>query len=103
MAITVPEVVSFVLSAAFCGWYCLKKHWLANNTLGLAFSIQGVEYISVGKLATGVSLPSCTQARISELIPDVMVRGPASASRRVPGSWPHVAHWFAEDGALSSK
>jgi len=54
LAVTVPEVVSFALSAAFCAWYCLEKHWLANNTLGLAFSIQGVEYISVGKLATGV-------------------------------------------------
>ena len=53
LAVTVPEVVSFALSAAFCAWYCLEKHWLANNTLGLAFSIQGVEYISVGKLATG--------------------------------------------------
>ncbi len=65
LAVTVPEVVSFALSAAFCAWYCLEKHWLANNTLGLAFSIQGVEYISVGKLATGMFRSHCRGPSLS--------------------------------------
>jgi minor histocompatibility antigen H13 len=30
--------------------YCLKKHWLANNLLGLAFSIQGIEHLSLGSV-----------------------------------------------------
>lgn len=51
---TLPEVASFTVSALFCVWYFMKKHWLANNALGLAFSIQGIEHISIGKLATGV-------------------------------------------------
>eukprot|EP00887_Chlorella_sp_A99_P006988 scaffold2.g6988.t1 len=36
------------LSAAFCGWYVATKHWWANNALGLAFSIQGIEHLSLG-------------------------------------------------------
>ena len=36
--------------------YCLKKHWVANNALGLCFSIQGVEHLSLGAVSTGVIL-----------------------------------------------
>lgn len=37
---TRSQLISGLPAAAFCLWYVLKKHWLANNTLGLAFSIQ---------------------------------------------------------------
>ena len=53
MSVTLPEVVSLAVSALFCVWYFMQKHWLANNALGLAFSIQGIEHISIGKLSTG--------------------------------------------------
>ena len=55
MAVSLPEIASFILSGAFCTWYFMQKHWLANNALGLAFSIQGIEHISIGKIARGVS------------------------------------------------
>lgn len=34
----------------------LKKHWLANNMLGLAFSIQGIEHLSLGSTKIGAML-----------------------------------------------
>ena len=36
----------------------MKKHWLSNNALGLAFSITGVEHLSLGAVSTGVILLS---------------------------------------------
>jgi len=50
------HVVAFVLSAAFGVWYILKKHWVANNIFGLAFSINGVEMISLGSVKNGCIL-----------------------------------------------
>lgn len=40
----------------FCYWYWQKKHWLANNVLGLAFSLQGIEHLSLGTVQNGVIL-----------------------------------------------
>lgn len=37
---TKSQVIAGIPGTLFCIWYVLKKHWLANNTLGLAFSIQ---------------------------------------------------------------
>ena len=53
-AATVPELVCWMLSLLFCCWYFLQKHWLANNALGLAFSIQGIEHLSLGAISTGL-------------------------------------------------
>ena len=36
--------------------YYAQKHWLANNVLGLAFSVQGIEFLSLGSVQTGVIL-----------------------------------------------
>lgn len=58
MAATLPEMVGGVFSLAFCCWYYAKKHWLANNLLGIAFSIQGIEHLSLGAVSTGVILLS---------------------------------------------
>lgn len=41
---TRSQLLSGLPAAAFCLWYVLKKHWLANNTLGLAFSIQVLDH-----------------------------------------------------------
>lgn len=52
------HIVSLVISAAFGVWYLLKKHWLANNLFGLAFSVNGIEMISLGSVKNGCILLS---------------------------------------------
>ncbi|KAH9515323.1 Minor histocompatibility antigen H13 [Bulinus truncatus] len=37
-------------------WYLWKKHWIANNLFGLAFSINGVELLSLNRVSTGCIL-----------------------------------------------
>lgn len=58
VCLTTPELCAAVVSTAFCVWYFLKKHWLANNVLGLALAIQGIENLSLGSVTTGVILLS---------------------------------------------
>lgn len=53
---TLLELALGLASAAFCCWYVLHKHWWANNALGLAFSIQGIEHLSLGAVQNGVIL-----------------------------------------------
>mmetsp|Transcript_1242 Transcript_1242/g.3698 ORF Transcript_1242/g.3698 Transcript_1242/m.3698 type:complete len:215 (-) Transcript_1242:6-650(-) len=53
---TPAEIAAGAGSIAFCGWYVAKKHWVANNLLGLAFSVQGIEHLSIGAISTGVIL-----------------------------------------------
>ncbi|KAH9567771.1 hypothetical protein CY35_03G042800 [Sphagnum magellanicum] len=40
----------------FCTFYVLKKHWLANKSLRLAFSIQGIEMLSLDSFKIGAIL-----------------------------------------------
>ena len=58
LSLTVPEVASGAAASLFALWYAMKKHWLSNNALGLAFSITGVEHLSLGAVSTGVILLS---------------------------------------------
>jgi len=58
VSLTTPEVGAMAVSTVFCVWYFLKKHWLANNVLGLAFAVQGIENLSLGSVTTGVILLS---------------------------------------------
>ncbi|KAL9248337.1 hypothetical protein vseg_021670 [Gypsophila vaccaria] len=53
---TRSQVVAAIPGFFFCVWYALKKHWLANNILGLAFCIQGIEMLSLGAFKTGAIL-----------------------------------------------
>ncbi|KAM1224583.1 signal peptide peptidase-like [Malus sylvestris] len=53
---TKSQVVSAIPGTFFCAWYASKKHWLANNILGLAFCIQGIEMLSLGSFKTGAIL-----------------------------------------------
>ncbi|KAL9234810.1 hypothetical protein vseg_009636 [Gypsophila vaccaria] len=53
---TRSQVVAAIPGFFFCVWYASKKHWLANNTLGLAFCIQGIEMLSLGSFKTGAIL-----------------------------------------------
>ena len=52
----VPELGCGVLALGLCMWYFSTKHWLANNALGLAFSLQGLEHIGLGSVQTGALL-----------------------------------------------
>ncbi|KAK4407454.1 Signal peptide peptidase [Sesamum angolense] len=53
---TKSQVVAAIPGIFFCAWYASKKHWLANNILGLAFCIQGIEMLSLGSFKTGAIL-----------------------------------------------
>lgn len=53
---TRSQIVAGIPGTFFCAWYASKKHWLANNTLGLAFSIQGIEMLSLGSFTIGAIL-----------------------------------------------
>ena len=55
-SISVPEIIATFFSLGFCIWYFFKKHWLANNVLGLAFAVQAIENISIGSTVTGCVL-----------------------------------------------
>ncbi|EFN53579.1 hypothetical protein CHLNCDRAFT_36436 [Chlorella variabilis] len=50
------ELLISLPASAFCIWYYRRKHWFANNLLGLAFSIQGIEHLSLGAVQNGVIL-----------------------------------------------
>ncbi|XP_058107813.1 signal peptide peptidase 1-like [Magnolia sinica] len=50
---TKSQIVAAIPGTFFCAWYASKKHWLANNILGLAFCIQGIEMLSLGSFKTG--------------------------------------------------
>ncbi|XVF19410.1 hypothetical protein REPUB_Repub11eG0108000 [Reevesia pubescens] len=53
---TRSQIVAAIPGTFFCAWYALQKHWLANNILGLAFCIQGIEMLSLGSFKTGAIL-----------------------------------------------
>lgn len=53
MEFTKSQIVAAFPGTLFCLWYALKKHWLANNILGIAFCIQGIEMLSLGSFKTG--------------------------------------------------
>ncbi|CAD6214386.1 unnamed protein product [Miscanthus lutarioriparius] len=53
---TKSQIVASIPGFFFCLWYASKKHWLANNVLGLAFCIQGIEMLSLGSFKTGAIL-----------------------------------------------
>jgi minor histocompatibility antigen H13 len=52
------EAVLAIPAAGFCYWYWTTKHWLGNNALGIAFSLQGIEHLSLGTVQNGVILLS---------------------------------------------
>uniref|UniRef100_M1AK49 Minor histocompatibility antigen H13 n=1 Tax=Solanum tuberosum TaxID=4113 RepID=M1AK49_SOLTU len=53
---TRSQIVAAIPGTIFCVWYAKQKHWLANNVLGLAFCIQGIEMLSLGSFKTGAIL-----------------------------------------------
>ena len=56
LAFTLYDVGVFALCACASVAYALKKTWYLNNLLGAAFSIQGIEMISLGSYVIGCLL-----------------------------------------------
>lgn len=50
------DLVCLGLCSVVGVWYILKKHWLANNLLGMAFAVNGVELLHLNNVATGCIL-----------------------------------------------
>ena len=50
------DVVALAASVAVCAWYAQTKHWILNNVLGLAFSVQGIALLSLGSYKNGAIL-----------------------------------------------
>ncbi|XP_007906842.1 minor histocompatibility antigen H13 isoform X2 [Callorhinchus milii] len=50
------DLVCLAFSSVVGVWYLLKKHWIANNLFGLAFSLNGVELLHLNNVSTGCIL-----------------------------------------------
>jgi minor histocompatibility antigen H13 len=37
-------------------WYLIQRHWIANNLFGLAFALNGVEFLQLNRISTGCIL-----------------------------------------------
>jgi hypothetical protein len=44
-------------AVGLCGWYFRSRHWLANNVLGCAMSLEGIEFLNVGSVQVGAGTP----------------------------------------------
>ena len=55
---TAAEAIATAFAAGVSYWYVTKKHWLANNAIGLAFSLQGMEYLTIDSVQIGSILLS---------------------------------------------
>lgn len=53
---TSVDLSAFIISAAFCSWYLWKKHWVANNVIGLALSINFIELLLLNTILIGCVL-----------------------------------------------
>lgn len=62
--LTAADVASYAVGAAAAAWYAATKvapaplpaAWLANNVLGVAFAVQGIERVALGEFVTGALL-----------------------------------------------
>jgi len=50
------DIVAHILSIGLGAWYLMTNHWAASNLFGIAFSIQGIESISLGTYFNGFIL-----------------------------------------------
>jgi len=50
------DLVCLVVSSVFGLWYLVKKHWIANNIFGLAFSLTGIEVLHLNSFPIGCIL-----------------------------------------------
>ena len=50
------DIIAFLICIVPAAWYALKKHWIANNVIGLAFATNGVELLHLNSFGTGCIL-----------------------------------------------
>jgi len=50
------DLVCLALAGVIGVWYLLKKHWIANNIFGLAFSLTGIELLHLNSFPIGCIL-----------------------------------------------
>jgi len=53
---TTHDLVCLGLCSIVGIWYIVKKHWLANDLLGMAFAVNGVELLHLNNVVTGCIL-----------------------------------------------
>ncbi|XP_046386471.1 minor histocompatibility antigen H13 [Ischnura elegans] len=53
---TSHDVVCLACCTLVGAWYLMEKHWIANNLLGIAFAINGVELLHLNNMVTGCIL-----------------------------------------------
>ena len=56
LTISQLEIGGGVLACCVGVWYVLTNHWLSSNMFGMAFSIQGIDLLSLGSFLNGVIL-----------------------------------------------
>jgi len=49
-------IVCFFLALIVGVWYVVKKHWIANNIFGLAFAVNGIEFLQLNQIQNGCIL-----------------------------------------------
>merc|ERR1719322_2118356 len=49
-------IFSFILCGMVSVWYFFTKHWVANNLIGLAFAVGGIELLKLSGTKTGAIL-----------------------------------------------
>jgi len=52
----IADIVSGLVAVVVGVWYLTTKHWIANNILGLSFSVQGIALLSLGSYKVGCIL-----------------------------------------------
>ncbi|MCL4125519.1 UNVERIFIED_CONTAM: hypothetical protein GTU68_041133 [Idotea baltica] len=50
------DFIAMCICSILAVWYLIKKHWIANNLLGLAFAVNGVELLQLNSFQTGALL-----------------------------------------------
>jgi minor histocompatibility antigen H13 len=51
--VTPAAIGAFLLGTIICAWYGLTNHWLANNLMGIAFCIQAISLVPIGRYDVG--------------------------------------------------
>lgn len=92
MRLGAQHLVAGAAAAAFVTWYGATKHWVANNVLGVAFSVQGIQHVSLGNYKIGALLLVRSQQGLSAAPGLTADRRPPHAGgpvrvRRVLGVW----------------
>jgi minor histocompatibility antigen H13 len=108
---TPADVASHAAAAVVAIFYGATKHWLLNNLLGVAFTVEGIRQISVGSYKTGALALSglficeyrstCVRNDPAQSCPDFLVSGPSDflpylrfcTYIQMTSSWCLAPHW----------